>query len=353
MDKDQKNVKQKWFSSQINDVLNYKVLPLKALERLVLIAIASRCYKSGQCTISLREISNFTGIKRHNLYRYFSVLKSYGVLSIKQNRKGIVMGNNTYKINIKALIELSVSPKGVEVKINGEDISQENIKVIHSMNEECTEKEGGGVLTERTGCSHSEEVVLRSKDKANKSKSFVHGETMHNKTNVKKSVDYSTPFLEFWKVYPRKENKKGTYKIWKRDKLDALGDKIVKDVVERLAKHERWSDNKRTVNHIDHNKLNNDLANLEWSTDSENIAHSYTSKTRGSSLKLSNQDLKEIAKEFFSGASLTELAKKHGVSTATLSTKLPKVVDDLGAYYIELRAQKKLRQGKCNANRNK
>ena len=112
-------------------------------------------------------------------------------------------------------------------------------------------------------------------------------------------------------------------------------------------------DNKRTVNHIDHNKLNNDLANLEWSTDSENIAHSYTSKTRGSSLKLSNQDLKEIAKEFFSGASLTELAKKHGVSTATLSTKLPKVVDDLGAYYIELRAQKKLRQGKCNANRNK
>lgn len=33
--------------------------------------------------------------------------------------------------------------------------------------------------------------------------------------------------------------------------------------------------NKKEVNHIDDNKLNNDLSNLEWATSSENSKHSY------------------------------------------------------------------------------
>lgn len=34
-------------------------------------------------------------------------------------------------------------------------------------------------------------------------------------------------------------------------------------------------ENKRTINHIDGNKLNNSISNLEWATDSENLQHAY------------------------------------------------------------------------------
>ncbi len=39
-------------------------------------------------------------------------------------------------------------------------------------------------------------------------------------------------------------------------------------------------DNKKTVNHIDWNKLNNIVSNLEWNTSSENMKHSFESWLR-------------------------------------------------------------------------
>lgn len=75
-------------------------------------------------------------------------------------------------------------------------------------------------------------------------------------------------------VYKLHVNKNG-YKqccisLGGRDKKKVF--KIHKAVAETFLSN---PDNKPQVNHIDGNKLNNDIANLEWVTQSENLLHAY------------------------------------------------------------------------------
>jgi hypothetical protein len=87
--------------------------------------------------------------------------------------------------------------------------------------------------------------------------------------------------------------------------------------------------NKPYVNHIDCDKLNNRIDNLEWVTAKENTAHIIKmdrfNPKRGeevSGSKLNKDDVIEIRRSFGYGYSMTYLANAYKVSISTISDAL-------------------------------
>lgn len=84
--------------------------------------------------------------------------------------------------------------------------------------------------------------------------------------------------------------------------------------------------NKPNVNHIDGDKSNNSLDNLEWCTQKENVQHSFKtglSKARkgekNNLSKLKENDIKEIRKLHRQKMTQTEISKMFNVSIANIS----------------------------------
>lgn len=78
-------------------------------------------------------------------------------------------------------------------------------------------------------------------------------------------------------------------------------------------------DNKPQINHIDYNKLNNHYSNLEWMTNQENNAHSFTKGRISGNTKLSIDALKDVIHQLsLPGYNVKQLADKYNVSKLTI-----------------------------------
>jgi NUMOD4 motif/HNH endonuclease len=82
------------------------------------------------------------------------------------------------------------------------------------------------------------------------------------------------------KVLKQRVNKKGYSQVALKPNGRNGGDICLKVHREVAIAFIPNPEGKPTVNHIDGNKLNNQVSNLEWSTHSENIRHAYANKLK-------------------------------------------------------------------------
>lgn len=124
-------------------------------------------------------------------------------------------------------------------------------------------------------------------------------------------------------------------------KLGKYGKKIAVHRLVALTYIENVED-KPYINHIDGNKLNNNVDNLEWCTAKENINHAQMNglmKVKTYPVfrrqKISNEEAIKICEAFKNGYSVLKLAKEYNVIRGTIYAILKKNKVDRRHYVIQ------------------
>ena len=115
-------------------------------------------------------------------------------------------------------------------------------------------------------------------------------------------------------------------------------------------------ENKPFVNHKDANRANPHKDNLEWCTQSENIAHAYRLGNMSQKQHFSPEELDWLLDEFLKNKSMTALAKSLGVGLSRLTINLRNRAHKTGRvpeFEAMLIEQKRQRNTEANAEKRK
>lgn len=96
---------------------------------------------------------------------------------------------------------------------------------------------------------------------------------------------------------------------------------------------------KTYVNHINHDKHDNRAVNLEWSTHSDNVKHSYTNENRvllGQVINKHDVNTDEIIKEY---KSKSEACRDLGIGSVSTIDRMIKNKDTKHGYYLTFKTQ--------------